>query len=206
MTHNESDRIIALAGLFQACSLVEKIAKTAQASTESLETSIKSIFMTDPKDVAEVYGGKANVQAGLRILRGLLERDPEIVRSDAVRYALTLIHLERKLRSNGPMMGSIGDGINRARGQLSHFEHTHENLIASLAGVYLDTVSTFKTRVQVTGNMSHLQNPACANKIRTCLLAGLRSAILWRQVGGRRWNLVFSRSSMLAETKRLLTG
>lgn len=206
MTHTESDRVLALAGLFQACSLVEKIAKTGQAPADTMETSIKSLFVTDPKDVREVYGDVQSVHNGLRLVRGLLERDPEIVRSDTIRYALTLLHLERKIRGNNAMMSAIGDGINRARGQLNHFDHLHENLMASLAGVYLDTVSTFKTRVQVTGNLNNLQNPACANKIRASLFAGLRSAILWRQVGGRRWHLVFSRKSMLNEASDLLKG
>ncbi|WP_281646323.1 high frequency lysogenization protein HflD [Parendozoicomonas sp. Alg238-R29] len=206
MTHNESDRVLALAGLFQACSLVEKLAKTGQAPTDTMETAIKSIFVTDPRNVQEVYGDVFSVHNGLRLVRGLLERDPEVVRSDTIRYALTLIHLERKVRSSNSMMSSIADGINRARGQLNHFDHLHENLMASLAGVYLDNVSTFKTRVQVTGDLRNLQNAASANKIRACLLAGLRSAILWRQVGGRRWHLVFSRKSMLGEASNLLKG
>ncbi|CAM3528993.1 high frequency lysogenization protein HflD [Parendozoicomonas haliclonae] len=197
---------MALAGLFQACSLVEQVAKNGTTSEETLETAIKSIFVTDPQNVAEVYGDVYSLHNGLRLVRGLLERDPEVVRSDAVRYALTLIHLEKKVRNNRAMMSAIGEGINRARGQLNHFGHTHENLIANLAGVYLDTVSTLKTRVQVTGDLRNLQNAACANKIRACLMAGLRSAILWRQVGGRRWNLVFSRKAMLNECNSLLKG
>ncbi len=208
MTHTDSDRILALAGLFQAASLVEKIAKTSQAPMDVLETSINSIFITNPKDVQEVYTGSVNVSTGLRMLRDVLERKPEAVRSDTVRYALTLIHLERKLRSKPDMMVTIGERIEKTRGQLSHFEILHDNIFASLADIYLDTISTFRTRVQVTGDLRHLQNTGCANKIRATLLAGIRSAILWRQVGGRRWHLVFShrRKPMLNEVSRLLKG
>ncbi len=204
MTHKETDRVMALAGLFQACSLVEQVAHKGTIPEETLSTAIKSIFVTDPQSVTDVYGDVYSLHTGLRQLRGLLERDEEIVRSDTVRYALTLIHLEKSVRKNRPMMEAIGSGINRARHQLNHFDHTHENLIANLAGIYLDTVSTMKTRVQVTGDMRYLQNANCANKVRACLLAGLRSAILWRQVGGRRWDLVFTRKAMIDETSRLL--
>ncbi|MCL6269887.1 high frequency lysogenization protein HflD [Sansalvadorimonas sp. 2012CJ34-2] len=208
MTHTDSDRTLALAGLFQAASLVEKIAKTAQAPAEELETSINSIFMTSPKDVADVYGAPLNVSMGLRLLRDVLERKPDAVRSDTVRYALTLIHLERKLRGNPEMMSSIGRRIDRTESQLQHFETLHDNIFASLADIYLDTISTFRTRVQVTGDLRHLQNAGCANKIRATLLAGIRSAILWRQVGGRRWHLVFShkRKPILNEVSKLLKG
>ena len=156
---------------------------------------------------AEVYGGDPwHVQTGLRTLRGLLERDAEVVRSDTIRYALTLIHIERKLRSNQEVMQKIAAGIDKSGRQLEHFDALHENVLASLAGVYLDTISTFKTRVQVTGDVRNLQNAGSANKIRAALLAGVRSAILWRQVGGRRWHLVFARKSMLHEASKLLKG
>ena len=197
---------MALAGILQASSQVEQVAKKGTATTATIETAIKSIFVTDPKSVEEVYGDVHNLHTGLRMLRSLLERDPEIVRSDAMRYTLTMIHIESKVRNNQTMMANIGAGINRARIQLNHFDLMHENILANLAGVYLDTVSTMKTRIQVTGDLRHLQNPTCTNKIRTALLAALRSTILWRQVGGRRWHLVFSRASMLAETDRLLKG
>ncbi len=206
MTYNETDRVIALAAILQACSQVEQVAKKGTVTPATMETAIKSIFVTDPDNAEEIYGGAGNLTDGLRMLRALLERDPDVVRSDAVRYALTLIHIERKVRTNNTMLGTISEGISRARHQLNHFDYLHENLIANLAGVYLDTVSTMKTRIQVTGDLRYLQSATNANKIRASLLAGLRSAILWRQVGGRRWNLVFSRSAMLSATNRLLRG
>ena len=33
--------------------------------------------------------------------------------------------------------------------------------------------------------------------IRALLLAGIRSAVLWRQLGGRRWRLVTQRQRLL---------
>ena len=204
VNYNETDRIMALASILQASSQVEQVAQKGTSNATIMETAIKSIFITDPKNVEEVYGSVHNLHTGLRMLRSLLERDPGVVRSDAVRYMLTLIHIERKVRRDQKMMTNIGAGIKRARIQLNHFDILHENLMANLAGIYLDTVSTMKTRIQVTGDLRNLQNPICTNKIRTALLAGLRSAILWRQVGGRRWHLVFSRASMLAEIDRLL--
>jgi high frequency lysogenization protein len=47
----------------------------------------------------------------------------------------------------------------------------------------------------VTGNPTYLQNTATADKVRALLLAGIRAAILWRQVGGQRWHLLFKRGS-----------
>ncbi len=46
--------------------------------------------------------------------------------------------------------------------------------------------------------MRHLQQTDNAAKIRALLLAGIRSARLWRQLGGHRWQLIFSRRKLLA--------
>ncbi|HLR87578.1 MAG TPA: DUF489 family protein, partial [Wenzhouxiangella sp.] len=48
--------------------------------------------------------------------------------------------------------------------------------------------------------------PEKAAFVRAILLAGLRSAILWHQVGGRQWQLIFRRGKMLQEARSLLTA
>jgi high frequency lysogenization protein len=63
--------------------------------------------------------------------------------------------------------------------------------------VYADTISTFRLRIQVSGNPSVLQREENAAKVRALLLAGIRSAVLWRQTGGRRWQLIFARKKVI---------
>jgi len=54
--------------------------------------------------------------------------------------------------------------------------------------------------------MRYLQQSTNAARIRALLLAGIRSARLWRQLGGHRWQLLFSRRKLLAELYPLLRG
>jgi high frequency lysogenization protein len=42
--------------------------------------------------------------------------------------------------------------------------------------------------------------------VRTLLLAGLRSAVLWRQLGGGRFDLMFGRKKIMREAEALLLG
>ncbi|MDF9756244.1 CII-binding regulator of phage lambda lysogenization HflD [Pseudomonas hunanensis] len=65
--------------------------------------------------------------------------------------------------------------------------------------MYQDTLSTLRQRIQVHGDMRFLQQASNASKIRALLLAGIRAARLWRQLGGHRWQLVFSRRKLLNE-------
>ena len=199
------DRALALAAVLQACSLVEKIARTGAGPAAVMEPAIQSVFVTDPGKVLEVYGQITHIEPGLHLLQRFLDSDKTLLRSDTLRYALTLIRLEPRLRKNKPMQNTLAQGIDRTRNQLNYFHCLHDNVMASLAGLYMDTVSTFRTRVQVAGQPRWLHNNApCINRIRACLLAAMRSVVLWRQVGGRPWQLVFSRRTLLEASQRAL--
>jgi high frequency lysogenization protein len=69
--------------------------------------------------------------------------------------------------------------------------------------LYQDTLSTLSFRVQVTGNVQHLKTPANADKIRALLLAGVRSAMLWKQLGGKRWQLILQRRQIVNSCRQL---
>ncbi len=117
-----------------------------------------------------------------------------------------MLTLERQLDKRGDMLDLIGQRLDQVEQQVQHFGLVHENVIASFASIYQDTLSTFRQRIQVHGDMRHLQVSSNAARIRALLLAGIRSARLWRQLGGSRWQMVFSRRRLLNELYPLLRG
>lgn len=193
-----SNQSIALAGLFQAAHLVEQLAKTGKVNEEDFKTCIESLFATDPEHVSDVFGGSTdNLKLGFREVRFLTDGKSRTGSSpDVMRYALGILHLESKLRKNKVMLNKVAGGIESAKRQLEHFHSGNENLVSNLSGLYQDTISTFRFRIHVTGNAQHLRTPQTAHKIRALLLCAIRSAILWRQVGGRRWQLLFNRRKL----------
>lgn len=203
MQYTAKEQAAALAGIFQAAALVERLARTGHLTDEDITPSIHSVFVMNPKAVEDIYQGYDNLALGLRTLKSVLERQSNVIQGDTVRYALTLIHLERKLSRNGKMMQELGQRLSRAEEQVNHFSLLHENVMAGLASIYLDTISTFRTRVQVTGDLQYLQIKCNAEKIRALLLAGIRSAILWRQTGGSRWQLLLNRKKLLEGLNQL---
>ncbi len=192
------NQTMALAGLFQATHLVEQLAKTGQVNEDSYRTCIESLLETDPDSVEAIYGGNINnLRLGMQEVRFITDGQTRTGSSpDVIRYALSILHLESKLRKNKRMLNDISKGIISAKRQAEHFHTTHENLIANLSGLYQETLSTFRFRIHVTGSAQHLQNTTTAHKIRALLLCGVRSAILWRQMGGRRWQLLFNRRKL----------
>jgi len=194
MRNRAEQQAIALAALFQAATLVEELARTGELRSEMSAPLIRSLFKQNPDSFDDIYGEpKANLRLGIEQLLLACQRSTKGINPDVTRYALSLLHLERKLQRSPGMMDALGSGIAQASRQASHFSETHENTLASLADLYKQTLSQLSFRIRVTGNPTYLQSNKTADKVRTLLLAGIRAAILWRQVGGRRWQLLISR-------------
>ncbi len=201
------EQLIALSAVFQAASLVDKLARTGQAPEAQVGCLLGSLLVRDPKSTLDVYGGDdLNLREGYKTLVGALERNPASLQREPLRYALALLGLERQLAKRDDMLQVIGSRLDQIQNQVEHFGPAHENVIAACGGLYQDTISTFRQRIQVHGDMRFLQQPAVAAKVRALLLTGIRSARLWRQLGGHRWQLVFSRSKLLRELYPLLRG
>lgn len=229
MARQHDEQAIALAGLFQASSLVEQIARRGMVAQNSFETAIASLFVSDPKLTEDVYGGVRdmpfNLSLGLKQMQELVEKRSGGINPDVMRYTLTLIQLERKLAARPEMMEEIGKRLDQLEQKARYFSeqpadettaaektpfdpsiYTHANVIAGIAALYQDTLSTFSIRVQVGGDPRHLQNSENAARIRALLLAGIRAVILWRQVGGKRWHLFFFRSRVRPSLQKFQSG
>jgi high frequency lysogenization protein len=201
--HSEQDRTLALAGICQAARLAQQIGRRGMADTGAMATCIHSLFQRDAESVEAVYGGLAGLASGLQQLYAQLEgssgRDLELTR-----HLIALIQLERRLSANPEMLEQIARGLSSATERLEHFPMLHNNILAQLADLYSTTISTLQPRIIVRGEALHLQNPDNQHKIRALLLAGIRSARLWRQVGGRRRQLLLHRRRIMEQSRLLL--
>jgi len=201
------EQLTALGGVFQAAVLVDRIAKTGQSSEAAMTCMLGSLLVLDPKDTLDVYGGDdLNLREGYRALASALERDPATLQREPLRYALSMLGLERQLAKRDDMLEIIGKRLPQIQSQAEHFGVAHENVVSACGALYQDTLSTLRQRIQVHGDMRNLQQPNNASKIRARLLTGIRSARLWRQVGGHRWQLVVSRRKLLKELYPLMHG
>ncbi|WAJ39891.1 high frequency lysogenization protein HflD [Pseudomonas sp. GOM7] len=199
------EQLVALGAVFEAAVLADRIARTGQISEASLGCMLGSLLVRDPQSTLDVYGGDdLNLRDGYRALISALERNPSALQREPLRYSLALIGLERQLDKRSDMLEIMGSRLDQIQQQVEHFGLVHDNVIAACGGLYQDTISTFRQRIQVHGDMRFLQQPNNAAKIRALLLAGIRSARLWRQLGGHRWQLVFSRGKLLKELYALM--
>ena len=203
MSKNLPDITLALAGVIQATLLVEQVAKTGYVQQDAYKCSIESLFDLNPKNTLAVYGGDAqNLRLGLEALRDMLAGQHK--HQDAMRYALGALHLQKKLAGRKDMLNTIASRIEQAANQAEHFSSTHDNVVGNLGQIYSETISTFRFRIQVMGDHNYLQQARIANQIRALLLSAIRAAMLWRQVGGNRWQLLLERKALSAQVDTLL--
>ena len=151
-----------------------------------------------------MFGGELrDIREGLTALHSVMGKQGKPNDIEVLRYALNLVHLESRLNRKPEMLDIIGERIDQARHTAAHFGYLHGNLVSNLASIYQDTISTFRLRIQVSGDPAILQQEENAARVRAALLAGIRAAVLWRQTGGRRWQLVFSRGRVVDMARKL---
>ncbi len=196
-----TDRTLALAGMYQACKLVQQVARHGHVDPDELKVVLDTLFVTDPPDTLAVYGSYSNLKSGLEAVTRQLEKNPD---AELTRYLINILHLERKLTRKPKMLQAISEGIERTRRQMEHYPLPHTNIVASLAGIYSDTISTLTPRIIVSGEQGHLANPENASTVRALLLAAMRSAVLWEQCGGSRWQILLQRRHFVQEATTLL--
>jgi high frequency lysogenization protein len=196
------ERVLALAGLAQALKQVRRIAETGQADAAVLATALDSVFRLDADSPESVYGDARALEPGLRLLHGYLTKrngDEQVPR-----LALSVTQLERRFVRDGAMARRVHDGILAAKPSADRLGSTHPEVLAALGSLYADTVSRLRPRVMVQGNPHYLAQSDIVAEIRAVLLSSLRSAVLWRQMGGSLWDLLLRRRQLVAAVEQEL--
>jgi len=205
---NYYDITLALAGICQSAHLVQQLAHQGQADSDALRVSLNSVVDLNPGSTLTIFGGEeANLKLGLETLLGVLNASSrQGLNGELTRYTLSLMVLERKLHASKGAMEKLGNSIQGLQRQLEHFDLESDPLLNAMAGIYVDVISPLGPRIQVTGAPSVLQNSQIQSKVRATLLAGIRAAVLWHQVGGGRLQLMFSRGRLSAQAKQILAN
>ncbi|WP_314411659.1 high frequency lysogenization protein HflD [Pantoea septica] len=207
MAKNYYDITLALAGICQAANLVQQLAHQGQCQPDALNVSLRSVIDLNPGSTLAVFGNdEANLRLGLETLMAVLNSSSrQGMGAELTRYTLSLMVLERKLSGNKSALDTLAQRIGQLDRQLAHYELGSETITSAMAAIYVDVVSPLGPRIQVTGSPAVLQNPLLQSKVRATLLAGIRAAVLWQQVGGGRFQLMLSRQRLLREAKTILS-
>ena len=206
-TRSMSDQTLAFAGMLQTGELVRQVATSGMCSQHAAEASIASIFNMAPETTAEVYGGAGGARMGLRVAVELFSGRARQDSLHALNYAMALGKLAGRLRKDRDRQSELGRELELVEPAWREADSgLDESVVTQLADAYQRHVSTLDLRITVNGRPEYLKQSEKVSLIRALLLAGLRSGMLWQQLGGRHWRLVFQRKRMLREANALLTA
>jgi high frequency lysogenization protein len=195
MTMDVRSRILALAGLLQALKLVRQIADTGHADGEGERNALDSVFRIDATSAEAIYGNARSLRSGLLLLRDYFNRSGD---QGLPKLGMAVLQIERRFVAAESLAQQVLDGIRTLEGIAERQGSIHPDVISKLGQLYADTISHLRPKVIVQGNPHYLQQADVVAEIRALLLAALRSAVLWRQMGGTLWDFAFRRRAMMA--------
>lgn len=204
MKHSQTDKTLALAGIYQSAILVKEIATTGNIADVHLASLLETLFRFDANTVMDVYGDVSTVKKGLISLSEQLSGKSGEMDMQITRYVIQLMHLQKQLQKSPQLLDKLTNELESTQNKIEYFHVSHDNIIASLADIYQQNISPLGSKIMVQGEQMYLSQTSNANKIRALLFAGIRSAVLWHQCGGTRWQLLISRKKYIQSAKALL--
>lgn len=198
-------RVIALAGLFQALALVRTIAQRGGCDAQAARQSLASVLRIDANSPSDVFAGVGNLRLGLETLIAQLDiagkRDLALTR-----MAVQVLRLERTLMRDHKTLAALRGGIDAMHALIPQVESGTLDPSGRLAELYANTLSRLQPRVLVEGNPAFLKQSAQVDLIRALLMAAVRAAVLWRQLGGNQLSLLFRRRQYAMLARGLLAA
>ncbi len=198
------NQTLALAGIFQSAALIEQLATEGKLNQAAFDCSFDSLFTFEAPTALDVFGNLSGLSRGLNVLIQALGSNNQLPGKNVTYYALSMLKLSAKLKRDLNMAAQVQEKLQKTESLSRDFELSRQSVISKIDGVYQSTISTMTPRIMVQGEQTYLSNSDNASKIRTLLLAGIRAAVLWYQLGGNQWKLVFSRKKYLLSANQLL--
>ncbi|MZR61698.1 high frequency lysogenization protein HflD [Alcanivorax sp. DP30] len=195
----EQQQVLALAAVFQAAQLADDIALRGDCAPHALRALIEGVMALDADSFDSIYPQPELLREGMSLLELSLNRSSGGASLRPLNYGLALLHLAAKLAKNPDTTNILRHRLMALNGQQAHFSDVADDAFCHrLASIYVDTLGTFRFRIQVKGEPAHLQDDDKAARIRALFLAGVRAAFLWQQLGGKRWHLLFKRKQIIS--------
>ena len=189
----EDHRLLALSSMILCAKSIDRIARTGEVDYATLAALQAPLFVLNPRSAGDVFAEPASLSPGLASLHALGSegslRDAQLT----VQYAVGMLRLADTVLTNADLATAIREGLGRMQGSRDSSEDRAKSQTAELAALYKSTLSTLPRPIQVQGSAAVLSGADNAAAIRSLLLVGCRSALFWRQLGGKRWQLLFGR-------------
>ena len=199
------NQTLALAGMFQAATLVDELALHGNCDQGEFNCSVDSLFTIDAETTRDALGDIACLTRGFGSLVAYLGGENLSPGRNIAYYLLSMLKLATQVMRDEKLSEGLLKGLHGIESNRVSFEMSRASVINKIDGLYQDCISDLSPRIIVRGEQNYLRNADNAARIRALLLAGIRAAVLWQQLGGNRWSLFWSRKKYVTAAKKFLS-
>jgi len=198
------DQTLALAGMFQAAVLVDELALHGNCDADAFECCLSSLFTIDADTPEQALGEIASLSRGFVALSDYLGGENRSPGRNIAYYLLSILKIASQVLRDQDLSHGLLQGLHKIENDANEFDMSRGSMINKIDGLYQERISPLSPRIIVRGEQNYLRNSDNAAKIRTLLLAGIRAAVLWHQLGGSKWRLFWWRRKYLKAARRFL--
>jgi len=200
------NQTLALAGMFQSAVLIEQLAYKGEVNQAAFDCSVDSLFAFEAENTLEIFGDVFGLSRGMQALTNHLGGKGQASGKNLAYYIMSMMKISANLLKNEAMANSLQAELQKIQQQSIDFEMSRHSTINKIDGLYQNTISKIQPRIIIRGEQSYLSNSDTAAKVRTLLLAGIRAAVLWHQLGGNKWKLIVSRKKYVENARRFISN
>lgn len=199
----ERDKTVALAGVYQGAALARQLARRGYADEAPLRASVRSILIIDAVNTVSIFGGIEGVRLGLLSISRQTGSAGDL---EVAKYVVSLCQLANRFYRTPELTQRVSQEMAELLEDISVDREggLSSELFERFAELYKDNLSQLKPQIIVQGEQGHLGNAHVVAQIRTSLLASVRAGVLFAQLGGSRWQLLFQRRRYIDNAARLL--
>ena len=208
---------IALAALFQSAAQIQRVARFGDVQENEIAPLMRALIITNPHKIEDIYDPK-RLSGGLnQLLTSLYPKEAaQPKNAELIKIAFSIINLEGNLEKQNMVFNQLDQEVDQLREQVLSLHpdyETSENqvlldyeVIKLYSKIYSNLISPNFPKLIMYGEEVHLRRTEFQEMIRALLLSGIRASLLWHQMGGKRYSLMFRYKDILECARAILSG
>ena len=217
MASNNYSETIALGALFQSATQIQRVARSGAVDEHAIAPLMRALVITTPQTIEDIYAPKRLLPGLNQLLTSLIPKEAATPKNaELIKIAFSMINLESNLEQQPMVFDQLDKEIDRLRADVLRLHPDYEDaadnivldydVIRMYSRIYSNLISPNFPKLIIYGEEAYLRRPEFQEMIRALLLAGIRAALLWHQVGGKRYSMMFRYKDMIECERRIITA
>ena len=180
--NNIDKQLFTLAALYQSCNAISRIAWEGQYDETDFRPLIKSILDVNSDDPLLIYQDPLSLKSGFEYLKKQVIDDIFTRSSETRRYISSVKDLVKRIDASNIIDEQFREKIDKLN--KTEYQKTTDDMVMEIGQLYRYTFSKLEPRIVISGDNKYLQEKLNAARIRTALMAAIRSIYLWKSCNG----------------------